>query len=362
MNLASWIEHLGDGTSLAIAGLLIGLVFGACAHRSGFCMRAAAVEASRGQIGGAFAVWLIGFATTILIVQAAILAALFDPQGARQIATGGSIAGAVIGGLVFGVGMVLAGGCASRLVVLAAGGNLRALITGLVLVLVAQATIRGALSPLREVVTGLWTIEAGPGRNLLHGTGGATLGVLIGIAFLATGIHIARRAAVGRFEALTAGGVGVAIASGWLATYGLSFLTFEPARITSVSFVGPSVETLFGILNARVLPLTFDTGLIPGVVIGAFLMAAATHRLQLQGFESGPSMLRYLTGATLMGFGGVLAVGCTVGAGVTGGALFAVTAWLSLAAMWISSIAVQRVTDSRKAASTIEQRVGNQQA
>jgi uncharacterized membrane protein YedE/YeeE len=81
-------------------------------------------------------------------------------------------------------------------------------------------------------------------------------------------------------------------------------------------------------------PLKFDIGLVPGVFIGSFVAAALAGELKLEGFQGGQAMRRYIAGAVLMGFGGMLAGGCAVGAGVSGAAVFTLTAWVTLFAMW----------------------------
>jgi uncharacterized membrane protein YedE/YeeE len=231
--------------------------------------------------------------------------------------------------------MILARGCASRLLVLSATGNLRALVTGLILTLVAQASYRGALSPAREWIARLWTVEGGPQRSLLAPFGGsATVGLLIGLAWLIPGLWFARRHRVGTWRGAAAAGVGLSVAGGWALTWWISEASFEPVAIKSVSFTGPSADTLMALINMPSIPLGFDVGLIPGVFTGSLVSAVASREIEIQGYEGGPSMIRYIVGAVLMGFGSMLAGGCAVGAGVTGGAVFAVTAWLALAAMW----------------------------
>jgi hypothetical protein len=132
--------------------------------------------------------------------------------------------------------------------------------------------------------------------------------------------------------------VGLAVAAGWYFTYAMTQVSFEALYPNSVSFTGPAADTLMGFVNERSLPLDFNVGLVPGVFLGSGLMALATHEFELQGFQGGPSMLRYFAGAALMGFGAMLAGGCAVGAGVTGGAIFALTAWLALLAMWFGAV------------------------
>jgi len=155
------IDQFGEAKLMLAAGISVGALFGFAAYRSRFCLRAAAVEVAQGQFGPKLAIWLVAFLTALASVQLAIVSGFLQVSEARQIAATGSMSGAIIGGLMFGAGMILARGCASRLLVLSASGNLRAIVTGLVLTLVAQASLRGVLAPLRETLANLWTIDGG---------------------------------------------------------------------------------------------------------------------------------------------------------------------------------------------------------
>ena len=337
-------ETWGDPPVLFAGGLAVGLLFGALAQHSRFCLRSATIEFSEGRFGPKLAVWLLTFSAAVLVCQWAILTGRLDVSGARQIASVGSLSGALIGGLMFGIGMILARGCASRLLVLSATGNLRALVTGLILTIVAQASLRGVLSPAREALAGLWTVPGGTSRDLLAATGiGTSGGILIGAVLMAFAAVLAVRARVGFTPGIAAGGVGLAVALGWIFTYAMTQVSFDPIEAGSVSFTGPSADTLMGFVNERSLPLGFNVGLVPGVFLGSAAMALVTRDVRLQGFEGGPSMLRYFAGAILMGFGAMLAGGCAVGAGVTGGAIFALTAWVALAAMWFGAVVTHRI-------------------
>ncbi len=130
MGLESLIERIGENWTLAAAGLTIGLAFGFLAQRSRFCLRSAVIEFSRNVTGGKLTVWLFAFATAVLATQWLVLAGAFDARDARQIAARGSLSGAAVGGALFGMGMILARGCSSRLLVLAAQGNLRSVHLG----------------------------------------------------------------------------------------------------------------------------------------------------------------------------------------------------------------------------------------
>jgi uncharacterized membrane protein YedE/YeeE len=92
---------------------------------------------------------------------------------------------------------------------------------------------------------------------------------------------------------------------------------------------------------------TFDLGLVPGVFLGSFVAALLFRELKLEGFAGGASMRRYLVGAVLMGFGGMLAGGCAVGAGLSGAAVFTVTSWVTLSAMWAAAALTDWLVDQR---------------
>lgn len=344
------IETLGDDGALGAAGLAVGLVFGVMAQRSRFCLRAATVEVAEGRLGPKLSIWLIAFFTALALVQGAVALGLLDLGTARVLAATGSLSGAILGGLMFGAGMVLARGCASRLLVLASSGNLRALITGLVVTLVAQAAYRGALSPARETIAGLWTVPGGEGRDLGSALGLSASAVAgLAVAGLIASFLFARRRAVPLAQALTAAGVGAAVMLGWLATWLVAQTSFEVVPLSSVTFTGPATDTLMALVTEPSLPLSFGIGLVPGVALGAGLAAALAGEWKLERFGADTPMERYLIGAVLMGFGAMLAGGCAVGAGMSGGAALSVTAWIAVLCMWLGAMATHRVLSRRAA-------------
>lgn len=341
-----WVETLGSAWVLAGAGALIGLLFGFFAQRSRFCLRSAVIEFARNQPGGKLTVWLFAFATAVLATQSLVLAGWFDASSARQLAARGSLSGALVGGALFGTGMVLARGCSSRLLVLAAQGNLRSVVSGLVFAVAAQSAWTGALSPLRQAVASWWTVEGGASRDLLAITGlGHGAAVLFGSLWLLAAIWWARRQRVPVSGWAGAVGVGLCIAAAWWATFAIGQASFEPTQVQALSFTGPSAEVLTRVLFVSDKAANFDMGLVPGVVLGSFCAAALYGELKLEGFQGGASMPRYLLGAVAMGFGGMLAGGCAVGAGLSGAAIFTVTAWLTLCAMWAAAALTDRWLD-----------------
>jgi uncharacterized membrane protein YedE/YeeE len=344
--LTSLIETFGDGWVAVFGGLAIGLAFGACAQQSRFCMRAAVVESATGQIGERFIVWFLAFATAVLATQLLIFNGTLDVTEARQLSATGSLSGAIIGGVMFGTGMILARGCSSRILILSATGNLRALVTGLVLTVVAQASLRGILSPARQELTELWTVPGGAARDLIAVLGGgASAGLLIALAGFMLAMGIAARQVLPRCGWGGGLSVGILAALAWTFTYTMSQETFDPTPVKGISFVGPSADTLMGLINTPELPLSFDLGLIPGVFLGSMIACIIAGEFKLLGFQGGMHMIRYLTGAALMGFGGMLAGGCTVGAALTGSSVFSLTAWVAMASMWVSGAAVHLLLD-----------------
>jgi uncharacterized membrane protein YedE/YeeE len=340
--LEALIDRFGDGTVLAAGGMAVGFLFGAAAQHSRFCLRAATVEFFEGKPGPRIGIWLVVFFSAVALVQTATALGLFDPYATRQISATGSVSGAVLGGLMFGAGMILARGCASRLLVLSATGNLRAFVTGLILTLVAQASLRGGLAPVREDLAGLWTVAGGAKRDLAatFGAGPETTALVFALAAMLS-LGAALWLGAQRSHIAAALGVGAAVAAGWVFTFAMTQVSFEPIQPSSITFTGPSADTLMALVNERGVVLDFGLGLVPGVFLGSATMALLTREWVLQGFDGGPSMLRYFSGAALMGFGAMLAGGCAVGAGVSGGAVLAVTSWIALFSMWIGSLATQ---------------------
>lgn len=346
MDFLPLLERLGEPRVLAVGGAVLGLAFGFFAQRSAFCLRAAVIEFARGRPGEKLAVWLLAFAAALVTVQALQIAGWIDFSGTRQLAARGSLSGAIVGGLLFGAGMVMTRGCASRLLVLSAAGNLRALLSGLIFAVTAQAAIGGALAPAREAVSSWWTVDGGSARDLL-----AVLhvnrwtGLAFGLLWLGAALWYALRSRRDTWKWIGGIGAGVAVALAWAFTAWLAARSFQVVPVQGITFSGPSAEWLMRVVARPAPAVGFDFGLMPGVFAGAFLGAVAGKQLQLEGFKDGYSMRRYIAGAIAMGFGAMLAGGCAVGAGVSGGAIFSLTAWIALACMWIGAAATDRLLD-----------------
>lgn len=338
MNFASLLERLGEPTFLALGGVVIGLLFGFCAQRSQFCLRAAILETKSGPAGEKMSVWLLTFGAAILFVQLSVMLGAFNPKDARQFGNVNSLSGALIGGALFGIGMVMTRACAGRMVVLAAGGNLRALLSGLVFAVTAQATIGGMLVPLRTSIASWWRID-GPANQLLPSLQlPLWMGPLLGFLALGLALFLAYRRQHLSAKHANALGVSLAIALGWWYSYAVSMHSFEPIATQGLTFSLPSAEWLTRVTTQPGLNIGFDFGLLPGVVVGAFLAALTSKTFRLEGFQDANTMLRYVAGAILMGFGAILAGGCSIGAAVTGTSILAISALLALAGMVVGAL------------------------
>jgi uncharacterized membrane protein YedE/YeeE len=188
------------------------------------------------------------------------------------------------------------------------------------------------------MLAGLWVVEGGPQRDLAEFLGLGTEGRLAFAGlWLAAAAVFAIRGRLGAWAWIGGIGVGLAVAGAWAANFAVSQVSFDPVPIGGVTFSGPSAKLLMLVLAPSGRIADFEIGLVPGVFAGSLLAALMFREWRLQGFHDGRSMRRYLVGAALMGFGAMLAGGCAVGAGVTGGVIFAATAWLALGAMWVGA-------------------------
>lgn len=347
MSMAQLLETFGLPVILASGGALIGCLFGFFAQRSRFCLRAAVIEFWHRRFGEKLSVWLLAFATAVIAVQLMALLGWLDTGNARQISATGSLSGALIGGLTFGIGMVMTRGCASRLLVLSANGNLRALLSGLIFAVTAQSALSGALSPMRLAISSWWTVPGGASRDLLAITGlGHGAGLAMGGVWLMAALYFSLRSPHRGLWMWVGGiGTGLMVAAAWGFSQWLARESFDPVQIQGLTFSGPSAEWLMRVLQWPSAPIGFEFGLMPGVFLGSLIGALIGKEWKLEGFSDGYSMRRYIGGAILMGFGSMLAGGCAVGAGVTGGAIFALTAWLSLAGMWLGAGLTDRWLD-----------------
>jgi hypothetical protein len=339
------LAQANPGLWLACGGLILGLAFGAVAARTNFCAMGAVSDLVLMGDGRRARAFLCAAATAAVGTQALAGLGLVEPGRSIYLARELNWVGHTTGGLLFGVGMVLAGGCVSRNLVRAGGGDLRALATIIAVGLVAYMAAIGPLSEPRAAIAQALQLEL-PGRTqgidaLLMVALGLTKGSAALLAtLLLAGAVLAFCRGDPNFRAssrhIAAGvGVGLVVAVGWAVT-GLAHdelaVRVQPAG--SLTFVRPTADTLGWLVRLSGAPAPgFGVASVIGTLAGAFLAARASGRFRLQGFADRGDLLRCLGGAALMGLGGVLALGCTIGQGITGVASLAVGSLLTLVSL-----------------------------
>lgn len=326
-------ETLTAPEAVVIFGALLGLAFGVLAERTQFCFRRAVIAGpDRKQAAG---VWAMALFVALTCTQGAVALGWISFADHRFLSPDLPLLAIVLGGALFGAGMVLTRGCISRLTVLGAGGNLRALTVLLVFAVVAHASIKGVLAPLRMSL-GAATLPLGGALPLAFGAALA-LGALV--LALTSGNRPVRLA--------LAAALGLLVPLGWVGTGFVLYDDFDPVALESLSFTAPAADALFFTIASTAVAPTFGAGIVGGTLLGALLASLAFGGFAWQSFTSPRETGRYLLGGALMGFGGALAGGCTLGAGLSGVPSLSVAAFIALLAIGLGGWTMDRALTTR---------------
>lgn len=353
------------GTLVVAGGFLIAFVFGLVAAKTNFCTMGALSDIVNMGHWGRMRMWLLTIAVAIvgtswLSYTGQVALARSVPQ--RPLLPWLSMA---VGGLVFGVGMTLAGGCANKNLVRLGGGSVRSLVVLVFMAIASYMTLKGLFGQWRA--SWLDPVSVNLGERGWPDQGLATvLARLTGIDPKAALLAITALCVAGllvfvfkdrRFRANTwqiAGGLvlGLLIALGWYVTghlgYGENPETLETVyfatnarTLESLSFVAPLAYTLELLMlwTDASLHLSFGIASVLGVVAGSAAYALATRRFRWEGFASMADLRDQLVGAVLMGFGGVTALGCTIGQGLSGLSTLALGSFIAVAGIVTGSAA-----------------------
>jgi uncharacterized membrane protein YedE/YeeE len=323
---------MDTNTEVALAAFGVGMAFGAVGRWSGFCLRGAVEDVLTKPDAPRARGFLLAIVVGLVAVQALVFFGKLDLSKAVVLPTSLFWGGALLGGLMFGVGMVLTGGCGTRMLVLAGGGNLRSVVVFIVFGFVAYATIRGILAPTRAAMMAASSV------NLAKQTLPLVVGAVVLVAALAFIVwrRVPARHLIG--GAL----IGLLVPLGYLVTGVLGGDEFEPATVESINVTRGGGDSLIYLLTWTGSKINFGIAFVAGILVGAALMALAQRDFKLVGFEQPADMLRYALGGALMGAGGVLALGCTVGNGLTGIASLAPTSFIALPAMVLAAAATMK--------------------
>jgi uncharacterized protein len=333
----------------------LAFVFGAVAQRVNFCTMGAITDIAAFGDWRRMRMWLLAIA--VAIVGVALLQAAGSIDVSKSIYTSARVIwlSHLVGGFAFGVGMTLASGCGSKSLIRAGTGNLKSWVVLIMLGIAAYMTLKGAFAPARAY--GLDPVHfdvAAPTSDLSAIAMAQGLGVAVKLwlplllaAALATFVFASRdfRAT----PAMIVGGliIGAVIVGGWYVSGHIGYLAEDPAtleekfvatnsgRIESFSFVAPVAYTLELLLlwtdQSRVV--TFGIAAVLGMLAGAFAMAIATRTFRWESFANAEDLGNHLIGGVLMGFGGVTALGCTIGQGLTGLSTLALGSFLTFFAI-----------------------------
>jgi len=333
----------------------LAFVFGAVAQRTNFCTMGAVADIVNFGDWTRMRQWLLAIAVAILGTTALATTGAIDLAKSIYTAPRFTLLSYVLGGLAFGFGMVLAGGCSSKTLVRLGGGSLKSMIVCLVLGITAFMTLRGALGVFRagvlDPVAGQFSSSQDLPTLLAGATGIGKPQLQWAVAAIVAGALLvfvfARRDFLGfdnLLAGLTIGGVivGVWYVSGHVGhlaehpeTLEETFLAANSGRMESLSFVAPIAYTFDWLMffSDKSKVITLGIAAVLGMIAGSAAYAVASGSFRWEGFRDTQDTGNHLVGAMLMGFGGVTALGCTVGQGLSGMstlALGSIIAWLSI--------------------------------
>jgi len=348
------------------AGFGLGVIFGFFANKTNFCTMGAVSDVVNMGDWGRMRAWLLAIAVAILGTN--LLAWHGDINLTKTIYTGQSFTwlAYIVGGLCFGVGMTLASGCGNKTLVRVGGGNLKAVVVFIYMGYAAYVTLKGIFAVVRvnilqapAVTVQLPTPQTLP--HLLQGSLGmelATLQLALAVAIslaLIAFVVLNREFWENKDNFLAGLVVGLVVVAGWYVTGKLGYAenpdTLEEMVFgtnsklaESMSFIAPSAYTLelWSYWTDTSTVVTWGIATVFGVGIGSFLYAVATKSFRWEHFISAQDMFRHIIGGVLMGFGGVTAMGCTIGQGVTGISTLSLGSILALVSIIVGATATMK--------------------
>ena len=346
-------------------GFALAFVFGLVANKSNFCVMGALSDVVNMGHWGRMRMWLLAIAVAML--GAGVLAYTGQVDLSKAVVQRPSIAwlSLLVGGLCFGVGMTLSGGCANKNLVRMGGGSIRSIVVLVFLAIASYMTLKGLfgqwraslLDPVSLNLAGFgWKDQSlATAVAQLTGMSPATAQLATLAVLLAALLVFVFRDKRFRANTLQIGGaviIGALVVGGWYVSGHLGFgenpdtlevgyFATNSRTIESMSFVGPLAFGLELLLlwTDKSLHLSFGIASVIGVVLGSAAYALSARTFRWEGFASLTDLRNQLVGATLMGFGGVTALGCTVGQGITGLSTLALGSFIAVAGICAGSVA-----------------------
>jgi len=338
----------------------VAFVFGAIGQKTHFCTMGAVSDIVNMEDWSRMRMWLLAIGVAILGSAALHAAGLIDLSKSIYRTPNFTWLSYLVGGSCFGVGMVLASGCGSKTLIRIGGGNLKSVVVFLVLGLVAYMTMRGVFGVFRVNVLEKAAINFPGGQDVpaLLTAAGLDAKLAFWLCVLAIGGGLTAFSLIKRdfwtLDNLLGGlGTGLAVVAAWYVSGHIGYLAEHPetleeafiatnsGRMEALSFVAPQAYTLELLMlwsdSSRVVTFGIATAL--GVIAGSFAWSILTGKFRWEGFASVEDTANHLIGAALMGFGGVVAMGCTVGQGITGFSTLALGSIVTFGAIVAASAA-----------------------
>ena len=336
---------------------LLAFIFGAVGNKTHFCTMGAVSDwINMGDLSR-MRMWLLAIAVAILGTTALALGGLVDPQKSIYPTPNFTWLSYLVGGFLFGVGMTLGSGCGSKTLIRVGAGNLKSLVVYIFIGIAAYMTLRGLFGAFRVGVLEKATVTLPQGQDLpaLLGLSRAILAVLIAGALLA--FVYASKAFRSTFD-YTLGGVvtGLVVVGGWYVsgvvghvaedpnTLQEAFVATNTGRMESFSFVAPLAFTLEYLMlwTDKSKVITYGIASAAGVIAGSAAYALASGTFRWEGFRDAEDTANHIVGGILMGFGGVCALGCTIGQGISGFSTLALGSILTFLAIIAGSAAAMK--------------------
>lgn len=325
----------------ALVGLGGGLVLGLAARLGDFCTLGAIESAVYGGNQTRLRMWGVALGVAILgtfgLAELDVLA--FSNTFYHGI-TWNPIA-SIVGGLMFGYGMAYTGNCGFSALARIGSGDLRALVSVIVMAIFAFMTLGGPLAEIRVLL--FPSSDSTELQGFAHLLGALTsLPVFLFAAVIALGFFIwgisykgLRAAPKSVFWAVM---VGLSVVGGWLGTSLLADTSFQAVDVQSHSYTAPLGRSLIYLMTSTAGGVNFSVGSVAGVILGGFLGSMIKGYFRWEACEDPQELGRQMMGAALMGIGGVIALGCSIGQGLTAFSTLAYSAPVTLAAIIVGSL------------------------
>lgn len=340
------------------AFFLGGLLLGAISQRTHFCTMGAVSDVVHMGDWTRARQWMSAIGVAMIGFAALSDQGLIDPSKTLYASSRFLWLSTLVGGFMFGYGMVIASGCGNKTLVRIGGGNLKSVVVFVVMGISAFATLKGLTAVLRvnTVDAVFWDMPSGAN---LHALGIPGLGYVIGALLL---LMAWRRAEFWTFEnALSGLGVGSLVVAMWWVSGHLGFVPEHPetldavyvatssGRIEALTFTAPIAHTLDWLMfySDQSKVLTSGVCAVMGVIVGSALSCAWSRSFRWEGFANPRDLGQHLLGAVLMGVGGVTAMGCTVGQGLSGISTLSLNACMALAAIVLGAVVSLRQQAAR---------------